>query len=258
MSENIASYYDDLTPYYKLIFHDWESSVQRHGEILDSIIRDNGSEQARTVLDVACGIGTQSLGLAQRGYQVTASDISPVEIAMARDEAEKRGISIDYQVADMRQVWTTFQRQFDVVLSFGNAIPHLLTDEDILQAFLQFYQCTVHGGCCIISVRDYTIMERSGQRIFPRQVHNTTAGRDLLFDLWQFDGDYYDFTTYVVEDTGTAEAITHVMRNGRYYCVTIETLTTLFHEAGFIDVIVDRERFFQPVLIARKCNEEID
>lgn len=252
---SIARYYDDLTPHYKLMFHDWESSVQRHADILDGIIREYAGEGAHTVLDAACGIGTQSLGLVQRGYQVNASDISPAEIALAREEAAGRGLSIDFHVGDMRQVWTSLQRQFDVVLALDNAVPHLLSDEDILRAFRQFYQCTAPGGLCIISVRDYAAMERSGQRIFPRLVHDTPTGRDLLFDLWQFDGDYYDFTTYIVHDTGKPEAVSRIIRGGRYYCVSVEMLARLFYEAGFTEVIIDRERFYQPVLIARGSSE---
>ncbi|RLC12898.1 MAG: hypothetical protein DRI24_16775 [Deltaproteobacteria bacterium] len=43
-----------------------------------------------SILDVSCGFGTQSLGLAKLGYQVTVSDISAKAIDRAREEAEMR------------------------------------------------------------------------------------------------------------------------------------------------------------------------
>ncbi len=118
------------------------------------------------------------------------------------------------------------------------------------------YSRTSPGGLCTISVRDYAAIERSGQTHLSDVAHDTPTGRDLLFHLWQFDGNFYDFTTYIVQDTGEAEAVTRVIRNGRYYCVTVETLARLFYDAGFTEVVIERERFYQPVLIARRRCEK--
>lgn len=58
-----AAFYDVLSPFYHLIYPDWQASIARQAQALDSIIRSMGGPQRRTVLDAACGIGTQSLGL---------------------------------------------------------------------------------------------------------------------------------------------------------------------------------------------------
>ena len=137
------AYYNSLAPYYKLIYADWEASVQRQASALDGIIREFFGENVHHILDAACGIGTQSIGLAQVGHTVIASDISSAAIEHARTEASTRGLSIEFRLADMRQLWQVHQRQFDVVIACDNAVPHLLSDDDILQAFEQFYQCTV-------------------------------------------------------------------------------------------------------------------
>ena len=73
-----------------------------------------------------------------------------------------------------------------------------------------------------------------------------------MFDVWDFDSEFYDLTIYAVEDRGQAEAVTHVMRGGRYYCVTINRLEQLLKQAGFKQVVILRERFFQPVLVGLK------
>src|ERR1051325_10943137 len=98
-----ADFYDRLAPFYHLIFADWEASIQRQAAQLDQLIQKTWGPHLRTVLDVACGIGTQTLGLAQLGYQVVASDLSTQEIERARQEAAKRQLQIDFSVADMRQ-----------------------------------------------------------------------------------------------------------------------------------------------------------
>ena len=242
----VEGYYDQLSPYYKYIYTDWDASLQRQAVMLDGVIQEYFGNRAQRILDVACGTGTQSIGLAQLGYAVIASDISPGELEQARDEATKRGLKIDFRVADMRSLSSGYQDQFDLILACDNAIPHLLSDEEILQAFREFYQCTKLDGGCLISVRDYAIMERSGKQLIPRSVHRTDDGKLLMFDLWEFDGDFYDFTTYIVLDKGDDAIETQVIRGGRYYCVTIPTLEKLLQQAGFKKIVTLRERFFQP------------
>ena len=127
------------------------------------------------------------------------------QLERAQNEALRRDLVIDFRVADMRQLWQAHQRTFDVVIACDNAIPHLLSNAEILTALEQFYCCAAPGGGCIISVRDYALMERSGRQFYPRLIQDTSQGRAVLFDVWEFDGDYYDLTIYVVEDNGQAE-----------------------------------------------------
>lgn len=246
------AYYNALAPYYKLIYADWEGSVKRQAAALDTVIREFFGHNICHILDAACGIGTQSIGLAQQGYTITASDISPAEVEQARADGSRRGLSIDFRVADMRQLWQAHQKQFDVVIACDNAIPHLLSDHEIRQAFEQFYQCTTPKGGCIISVRDYAKMEKGGQKFYPRLTHNLEDGRIVIFDLWEFDGDFYDITTYIVEDKAQPIANTQVIRGGRYYWVSIATLETLLTQAGFTRVKTLMDRFFQPLIVGMK------
>jgi SAM-dependent methyltransferase len=250
----IETYYDQLAPYYKFLLQDWEASVLRQAAVLDGVIREFFGPDARRILDAACGIGTQSLGLAQRGYTVAASDISPVAVAHAQAEAVKLGLPITFGVADMRHLATAYPQPFDVVMACDNAVPHLLSEAEILQAFEQFCRCTLPNGGCIISVRDYArLEERSGKKLYPRTVHPTPDGRIVVFDLWEFDGDYYDFTTYIVEDKNETTATAHVIRGGRYYCITVAALEKLLRQAGFLRVVTLTDTFYQPLVIGLKA-----
>lgn len=249
MPEN---FYDQLSPYYKYLFQDWDASVQRQASALDQVIGEYFGGHVHSILDAACGIGTQTIGLAQRGYELTASDISLGEIEKARQEASKRNLNVAFGVADMRDLQKVYQRKFDLVIACDNAIPHLLSDDEIRQAFEQFYGISSEQGGCLISVRDYAAMEKGGRQFYPRLVHATENGKLIIFDLWEFDGDYYDITIYIVEDAGTATAKTSVIRGGRYYCVSISKLEALMKEAGFKTVVILKERIYQPLLIGLK------
>ena len=99
--ETVRDFYDDLAPDYHLIYPDWDLSIERQGHALQHLIVDAIGEGPVEVLDCACGIGTQAIGLAQ-SHRVTGSDLSPVAAARATHEALKRGRRVTTVAADMR------------------------------------------------------------------------------------------------------------------------------------------------------------
>lgn len=243
-------FYAKLTPFYHLIYPDWHKSIKRQGDMLDSIIQEMWGT-ASEVLDVSCGIGTQTLGLSSLGYDVTASDISPEEVDRASQETSERELSVTFSVADMREAFDHHQRQFDVVISCDNSVPHLLSNEDILTAMQQFYNCTRPGGGCIITVRDYENEDLSRQQIKPYGIHEDKGVRWLLWQVWDPHLPTYDVTMYFVEDRGEPTCRTYVM-SSTYYAVGIPTIMELMQQAGFDNVHRLNDRFFQPMIIGTK------
>jgi SAM-dependent methyltransferase len=245
-------FYDALAPVYHLNYADWTASVQRQGEALDALLRSRGVPGGGTILDAACGIGTQSLGLAVLGYRVSGSDLSTRAVERARAEALKRQLPIEFSVADLRNVARHHGRTFDAVIACDNAIPHLLRDEDILAALEQLYQCTSPGGACLISVRDYAAEARSSLPV-PRQpiIHTDGDLRRILFQVWAFEGDQYRLDLYIIEDHPEREPVVQVMRT-RYYAVGTDTLKELMLRAGFVNVSRSDEPFFQPVILGSR------
>ncbi|HTV88698.1 MAG TPA: methyltransferase domain-containing protein [Stellaceae bacterium] len=51
-------------------------------------------------LDVGCGTGFLSLELAARGHRVTGVDLAPAMLALARQKAAARGLSVRFEAAD--------------------------------------------------------------------------------------------------------------------------------------------------------------
>ena len=245
-------FYDQLAPYYHLIFHDWDSAIDRQGARLARVIADVWGDGVRSVLDVSCGIGTQAMGLARRGFDVTASDGSQGAIDRARAEAKARSLSIPFSVCDMREAYKHHGTQFDLVISCDNSVPHLLGDEDILRALREFLACARPGGGCLLTVRDYDTEERGKGLVKPYGVREEGKRRFLLFQVWDFDGDQYDLSFYVVEDDAETGVVkTHVMRS-RYYAISCGRLLELMEEAGFRSVRRIHGDFYQPVLVGIK------
>ena len=68
------TFYNNLAAQYDKLFLDWRETTREQAKILDKIFKNNGFDKNASILDCACGIGTQAVGIAALGYNVTASD----------------------------------------------------------------------------------------------------------------------------------------------------------------------------------------
>lgn len=138
-------FYDELADRYDLIYADWDASVTRQGRALDALLTAALGPGPHTVLDSACGIGTQALGLAALGHRVTGTDLSPASVARAAREAAQRSLALPVAVADMRDL-PFADASFDAVVCADNALPHLLTAEDVCAALAETRRVLRPGG----------------------------------------------------------------------------------------------------------------
>jgi SAM-dependent methyltransferase len=184
---------------------------------LSALLEAEWPGHGKRVLDVACGIGTQAIALAMRGYSVTTSDLSVKAVERARQEAEKSGVAIDLSVCDMRRAHAHHGSGFGAVICCDNSLPHLLSDQDMLIAPGQMRDCLAVGGGCIVTVRDYEREARGRNLVKSQGARVENDRRSLVFQVWDFEGDHYDLTLCVVEENlSTREVTTHSMRS-RYY-----------------------------------------
>jgi SAM-dependent methyltransferase len=91
--------------------------------------RHHGATRWR-LLDLGCGTGTGSLGLADLGYQVTACDIAPgmLRVAGSKPGAER----VRFTEADLRALPDLGRH--DVVIAMNDPFSHLLTDDEFTAA----------------------------------------------------------------------------------------------------------------------------
>jgi SAM-dependent methyltransferase len=244
-------FYDELAPYYHLLYKDWERAISEQGTALAVLLQELGIGRDAAVLDAACGIGTQTLGLLGRGYRVSASDIAPGAIARLKTELFRHKWDAEALVDDIRTLKCTSSESMAAVLACDNSIPHLLSDAEILEAFRSCYRCLRPGGVAIFSVRDYENIERKTPDVRPYGLRYDNGVRFLAVQVWEWDADQYDVRMYLTSESLSGDCTTRVLRS-RYYAVSIRRLMELLLQAGFANVERRDSVLFQPVIFGRR------
>ena len=121
------------------------------------------------VLCVADGEGRNSVWLAQHGYRVDATEISPVAIEKARGLADQVGVPVNFSVQDILN-WQAPQGCYDAVVAI---FIQFAAPSEQPQLFAQLRQALKPGG--VLMLVGYT----------PKQLEYKTGGppcADQLYD----------------------------------------------------------------------------
>src|SRR5580704_2174695 len=205
MAEGVKRFYDRLASNYHLIFEDWDASMKRQAVALGAILeRECGAPTALRILDCACGIGTQTLGLASLGFTVTACDLSPASVERTRVEAAKRRLNVQLFVADMLDLTEIPDRDFDAVICMDNALPHLESDEELFQAATQIRRKLRAGATFIGSIRDYDSLVQERPVVQGPAFYSDQGSRRIVDQVWDWsDERRYAFHLYTLYNKGS-------------------------------------------------------
>jgi SAM-dependent methyltransferase len=243
-------FYDDLAESYHLIFDDWDSAIRRQRDLLIRLLP--GPANGKRVLDCACGIGTQAIGLAMLGFTVEGSDTSTRSIERARREVSLRGLKAEFRNDDMRILSTARRNAYDAVIAMDNALPHLQCDEDIERALGAMRVRLRSGGVALVSLRDYGPLIAQRPSFAPASLYLDGKLRRIVHQVW----DWQDERRYVVHLFITIQQLDgwhtrHFV--GQYRAIAPGDVASLAVGAGFDDVRVlspDDTGYYQPLIRA--------
>jgi glycine/sarcosine N-methyltransferase len=250
---SVAAFYDGFAAEYHLVYgDDWDNAVDVQGAALARLIR-RARPSARDVLDCACGIGTQAIGLARRGYRVVGTDISPRSIERGRVEAVRLGANVAFDVADFRDL-DPVPGDFDVVMCCDNALPHLIDDADVDRALRAMRAKLRPGGLLVVSMRDFDRALAERPSLGPPSL---IAGppRRLVVRLHDWDApDSPLHTVNFLVLTETAAGWTLAQHSTRLRTTTRDALKAAAEAAGYDPVTwvsAEDAGFHRPVMTAR-------
>ena len=258
--ESASQFYDHMSAYYHLIYKDWRSIVRTEGVVLDDLLRDYipsfRSPASCRVLDCAAGIGTQTLGLWQRDYDVTASDVSNASLSLIGEYAaffkgnRAAAHPIKTRNADFRGLSESFRSQsFDAVICMDNAVAHMPTRGDLERAVDSMTRVLAPQGVVLLSVRPYEELMEKRPSIHPESPR--FFDERTYFQIWRWtDRDAYISYFFLILDDGRT-----MTWSTRFRAVTKQEILSAFSKAGFeANYLLPAESgYFQPVIVARRA-----
>lgn len=125
------SIYHKLAPIYDNIMKDVD--YEDWTDYIDSVIRYH-HPYGQYVLEIACGTGTMALALEKRdNYVITATDISPEMIRIAKQKAEREKSTISWLVQDM--CCLDIKNRYEIIFMVFDSLNYLHQKEHIQSLF---------------------------------------------------------------------------------------------------------------------------
>ena len=256
MAGKVLDFYEELADFYHLIFEDWESSIARQARIMDNLLTLQGAGSPLRILDCACGIGTQAIGLARMGHRVVASDLSEPAVHRAEREALQRGLTISFCVSDMTSLREVAESGFDVVIAMDNALPHLSSDQ-LAQAAAAIRRKLKPAGLFMASMRDYDALSVERPTIQKPAFYGAPGSRRIVHQVWDWTENTgkdagYVLHVYITVESERGWKAHHFV--SEYRCLLRGELSTVLNNAGFEDVrwiMPPESGLYQPIVLAR-------
>jgi glycine/sarcosine N-methyltransferase len=248
------AFYDELAEFYHLMFEDWNRSIAAHAAVIGPILERYSGKASPYVLDCACGIGTQTLGLAQRGHILVGSDLSRAAVARASKEAQLRNLDVTFHVADMRTLSTVPEAGFDAVLIADNALPHLLSQSDLERAVGRIAAKLKDSGILLATIRDYDQLISTRPTMQGPTFYEQEGRRRFVHQVWRWEEEQYELHLYLTLQTQSEWRVKHFV--SRYRALQRQDLNLALQSAGFTDIQwlePGSTSFYQPIVVATKA-----
>jgi cyclopropane fatty-acyl-phospholipid synthase-like methyltransferase len=158
-------------------------------QLVDLLLKFISMPKQGNVLDLACGAGRHALLFAQKGYQVTAVDLSDKLLEVAKETAEKSKVNIDFIKSDIRYFST--DKKFNLILNLFTSFGYFENDEENFKLFNIAFTHLEKDGYFVLDYFNSTFIKENlveesvddlnnFKLIQKRQIHNNRVMKDII------------------------------------------------------------------------------
>lgn len=218
----LAGCYDKLT--YDVDYTAWADYIERH-------IQKKGIP-GTTILDLACGTGSLTLALAQRGYEMIGVDLSPDMLSEATDKVRDfDGIPPMFlcQSMDKLDLYGTI----DACVCCLDSVNYVTDPKKLQKAFERVHLFLMPGGLFLFDINTVEKLEGLDGQVFLDETDDT-------YCIWRADYNkrshicsYFMDIFRLDEESGQWERGEELHEERAY---TTEELTRFLKQAGFNEI----------------------
>ena len=226
--EALAFSYDSLTrdiPYEHMLSY-MEALLHRHGQ------------HPKTVLDLACGTGSMSVLLAQKGYRVLAADLSEDMLSMAWEKAAELEENRPYFICQpMEELALPYE--VDWIVCCLDSLNYVTQPEKCRMALQCCYDALAPGGTLIFDINSEEKLKGLDGQVFLDENEDT-------YCVWRAEFDreenicYYGMDIFQRDEDRWQRSF----EEHAEYAYSVAELTEYLKQAGFSAVEVYGDRSF--------------
>ena len=218
--EFLAASYDELMR---------DADYARRADFVEKLFLRTTKREVRTVLDLACGTGTMTCLLTERGYELISVDGSEDMLMEAREKAQGiRGVEPLFLHQSMPRL--DLNDTVDAAICCLDSLNYLTNPKDVRRTFERLRLFVSPGGALVFDVHALPKLQAMDGQVY------LDEGEDV-YCVWrtEFRWDMLDYCVdlFTLRPDGAWERETEFHRQ-RYY--SVEDLTLWLREAGFTDI----------------------
>jgi SAM-dependent methyltransferase len=194
-----------------------------------------GVAPAGRILDCACGTGPVAVGLARRGFDVTATDASARMVERTRALADRDGVAMDVRECRWEDLPQQAFAPFQAVVCVGNSLAHAPGRDARRTALRAMAGALVPGGLLILTSRNFELMRATdpGLQVFEHVVERDGRRGVVIYSWWlaeDWDDQHgFDVAVALLGDDG---AVTTRGERLRFWPYSVDMLREDLRDAG--------------------------
>ena len=166
-------------------------------------------------------------------------------------------MSINFNVADLLTLESQIEGLFDLVISFDNSLPHLLTEHDLQTAVGNIQPKLKPDGIFLASIRDYDEILKTMPKATMPKIFEDPRGKRIVFQVWDWSEDKrtYHVDLFIMREVLGEWRVSQY--STQYRALRRQELTEILSRAGFIDtrwLMPDETGYYQPIVVSRKAS----
>ena len=190
----------------------------------------------RTAVDLACGTGSVTMLLAQKGLAVTAVDLSEDMLCVASQKAMEAGLPVRFVCQNLRDLW--LPRGVDLAVCALDSLDYITDPADCEAAIHRTYRALNPGGCFIFDVNTPEKLRAMDGQVFLDE-------DDDVYCVWRGEFDpQTNICSYGMDlFQRRGENWQRSFEEHREYAYSADQLVGWMKQAGFtaIEVFADRK-----------------